>query len=430
MKKLIILTFVILLAGCASAPGDSNYLNGKSSTHFGHPIYGKLLNIDGKYVFKEFSTGYDSRYNKDEPWVRLNDMNPMWSTEKEDCMTGFTFEEDECTTENEVLFRKKSTDFTGEKTTRYLAYTVFSLGLASTNVPAAVEFDEKKYKSAIKNAENDLNDKYGSSENSYEYLLEEYDNDKKYYEEKSKMLIEDRSSTASPVFNIRDDSGLFETNPTVFEKLVSTSRDYRDLYSKRKYHRSKSLINLVEQVKNENSIKLRKLEVWASTLSVRCNANGIDNVNYRIECPDDISSSTEAFDVYVVVDSVDYDKVLPAQMYEENEHVSLSFKNNYFYLVNKTGSYISLDRLSFYHNGKIATLSNLRVELPPHAESVLMSIERLPIDYDAVRFRNITKSSVDGISIEYGVALKYRVVNSNSDNTLFKTRNYKLKDLI
>ena len=430
MRGIIISFLVVFLGGCATHQQNIDGNNpSQDSNNRKHFIYGKLENNSEGYAFTQFSESYV----KAEPWVRLPDMKPMWNTQKEDCLTGIveiTNKDVTCKTGDERLFRTKGTDFTAKKTTGYVFLSALSFGLWATMPPGAVEFDRNDYQSSVKEAEKKLIDAYKTFGQGYLKYLNEYDNDMRDFNELYDNIVSGYKSNVIPKINIRDDSGIFDGDASSFRNKISVSKN--NIISRNGFDRveAKTIDNLVLLAKDRNSTATEKLRTATSALSVTCNNRKFSNFNYIIKCPEVVDSSSTEFRVDVVIESFSYRNVLPKYISEEDEFVSLILKDGGFYLTNKTKSYITVDSLSFYHNGKIATSSKIGGELAPLSEAQLVSLNRLPVDQNAIAFNNVTKADALRTKIEYGVAVKYRIVNTNRENTLFKTSEYLLYDLI
>ncbi|PIE40634.1 MAG: hypothetical protein CSA49_07440 [Gammaproteobacteria bacterium] len=428
-----LLIFVLLsVSGCTtnsqndrskiSTPDSLN--SAHDSINLEHKIYGKLEKQGDGYFFTEFS----ETYRANQPWVRLTDMKPMWDTSKEDCLTGIveiTNKDITCKTGNEKLFRTKGTDFTVKKTAGYVFFSVLSLGAGAPMPPGAVKFNWKKYLSSTKEAKSRLVDNHLT-------LMNEYNAEMSKFNQIYNKVAHNYKNAANPTpnINLHDKSGLFGNNASAFKNYISVSKNIIPSKDDVGYLQAKTMDNLVLLVKNRNSQILKKLNQATSTLSVTCRNREMADVNYRIKCPKNVASSEAKFKVNVFVDSISYKDVQPKSFRAKDSHIELILKNGLFYLTNKTKSYVTVDSISFYHNGKIATSSRLKSELAPLSESSLTSINSLPIDRRAIEFRNLTKTKASKTKIEYGVALKYRVVNTNKENTLFKTRNYQLLSLL
>ncbi|THB65594.1 MAG: hypothetical protein D6B27_08350, partial [Gammaproteobacteria bacterium] len=80
--------------------------------------------------------------------------------------------------------------------------------------------------------------------------------------------------------------------------------------------------------------------------------------------------------------------------------------------------------------GKISTISKISNEFAPLSEGKLVSIDRFSLSENVISFKNVKKRYAHKKNIEYGVAIKYRISGANKERTLFKTRKYRLSNLI
>lgn len=426
MKRVVVPLLLAVLAGCASQPHTGDNAGWATSNH-SYSIYGKLEKTNSGYRFTE----YAEDYTKNEPWVRLSDMRPMWNIETEHCLGGLAAKEDViCKSQNELLFRSKKLDFTPRKTAAYAVMSVLSVGLWTALPPAAVEFNRRAYASAINEATQKLDEAYKPLGQSYVEYLDEYNAAMLAFHKAYDETASSYRADAKPVIRVRDNSGLFKWDASIFSHNVIVSENRLLSRKDLGYLNAKGIDSLLILVQDRNAAATQKLQEASSTLTVSCRNMGVFQMSYTLNCPEQIKASATEFNVEVVVQSVSYKNVLPKHIHEEDNFVSVTLRDGEFYLSNKSESYINIDSISFYHNGKIATSSNLGRELAPLSEVKLMSLDRLSIDRDAIAFDNMTKTKALNTKLTYGIALKYKVTNTNKENTLFKTREYRLYDLI
>jgi hypothetical protein len=419
------------VGGCATNHQSDNAW--RDSVDLKYAIYGKLEKQDDGYHFTEFSEGYVET----QPWVRLTDMKPMWNTQKEDCVTGIpelTSKDVTCKTHDEKFFRSKGTDFTVKKTVGWAVFSALSLGVAAAMPPAAVEFNQREYLSAVREATNKLNSVYEPLGQNYLAYLNEYNAEMtslyELYEKVESDYIEKDIPIPTPVVNLRDESGLFGGNVSGFKKRIAISKNA--IPSKDNFDDvgSSAIDDLVSLTRDRNSIIASKLRNAESTLWITCSDRWFARVHYTITCPKKVNISSAEFEVDVVVESMSYRNILPKSISEEDESIRVVLRDEMFYLQNKTSSFITVDSISFYHNGKIATVHKLEGEWAPSSEGKLISLSRFPIATEAIGFSNITKSIALSTKVEFGVALKYRIINRNIEKTLFKTNKYQLMNLL
>lgn len=131
----------------------------------------------------------------------------------------------------------------------------------------------------------------------------------------------------------------------------------------------------------------------------------------------------------IYIKSKDYKNVLPSNYHNENPDIQVSLTGKIISLVNNTSNYISLDALSLYHNSNILTKDNYDIEIPPNGVKTLnlnvFNLKTLQSDY-----YNLTQKRANNEVVDFGFALKYTITEENKHKSLYKTKKYKLADII
>ena len=104
--------------------------------------------------------------------------------------------------------------------------------------------------------------------------------------------------------------------------------------------------------------------------------------------------------------------------------VKIYFKNDQYYAENKTNSYVMLDSISIYFKHNIETIEGLKKQLPPFSDSEIISGRRFNKTKNLRVFKNTTKVELK-IPVKAGIAVKYRVIDTNKERTLHKVNNIK-----
>ncbi|WP_281649198.1 hypothetical protein [Parendozoicomonas sp. Alg238-R29] len=431
MKRELLIASLMFVTACSTnSPIKSNNSPSVSNSKiFEYDLYGKLEKIDNSYEFTKFST----LFNEYEPWVNLTTMQPMWNVAQEDCTTGLveiTNKSITCQTQDERLFREKGVDLSAKKTAGYVLFTAMSLGVGAALTPGAVKFNEDSYQNAVNEAKNKLLDIDKITDFSYKQILEEYNSEMLSLKTNYNETVTAYKANIKPTFKLTDKSGLFGKRNINYNNHVSITKNKTFSFESIQPVSANSLDALLFLTKNRNSDLINGLEKSTSDLNVACVSNKLKNVNYTVQCPSKVKASDKDFNVNFTIHSINYEKVLPKSMIFEDGKVKVTFDGHNFHIQNKTESYITINSLSFYHNSRIASFSKLDYEVSPLAESVFSSLNNLTLNYRAIEFSNITKSKAQKKSIKYGIALKYKVINTNQEKTLFKTKPYILSNLI
>lgn len=428
MKKITILLMicVISLTGCTT--NTTSNIQVKGSQELKHHLYGKLEANNDSYIFTEFS----EHYNNNEPWVRLTDFQPMWNIGKESCLTGIvelTNRSATCQSESLKLFREKGTDFTVKRTSGYILLSVFSLGLWATMPPGSVEFNHGKYLKAVEQANRKLHETSNGNNSEHEALLLKYDEAMSNFERSYKIISSEyQKKSAQPLISMNDQSGLFKGTSDTFQKFISVKRN--NIIELETNLQSSSLENLVFITENRNQKAINELIKKSENFFVNCKGNSLKGVKYTLKCPQTVLSSESKFTVEAVIHSIDYKRVIPNNFNESDQNLTINMRSGIINIVNKTDNFVSIDSLSFYHNGNIASEYKMNYELPPGSEKDILSINSMPIVWKFLSFYDVTRNSANIKKIEYGFAVKYTISDTNKEKTFFKRNTYRLIDLI
>lgn len=137
--------------------------------------------------------------------------------------------------------------------------------------------------------------------------------------------------------------------------------------------------------------------------------------------------------IVLEIDSVVKKGVMPTGYSNRDENISIVMNGRHIELKNKTDRFVTIDAVSLYHKDIILTKGGTNfeyfIELPPNGTRTinigLFDIERLDRDY-----WQLTKKKAIAKNFDFGFAVKYRITESGSPKTLFKTTAYNLYDLI
>jgi len=430
MKKIALLAAAIAISGCANSPSKQAQLDNISSAPLDitHHLYGKLDSVGGDYQFTQFS-----EQPGDGAWVRLSDLEPTWSTEKENCLTGlveYTNDEITCKTASEDQFREKSVDFTPKKTAAYVTLSALTFGVWSVMPPGAVEFNAAAYKEAVTKAKQNLLSEEGLSEAEYTKLLRQYDQIVESFQDRDEKIRSGYSRfRPSPKIRLNDQSGLYEGKAEAFRRAVSLSHNTLSIPKSRSALSDDQLRQLVVTAKASMDDFLDLVTKQSSKVDVKCSNKSFNGIHYRISCPDSVDRGTEEFVAEVTIESRSYDNVAPKELKLSDQAVDVTLSNGSITVANKTKSYISVDSISYYYNGRVVSQS-LSEEIAPLSSRPVLNVRDLPIEKQRLAFSGVTKAKAQKTLVEFGLASKYRVVDLNREKTLLSTNNYTLYDLL
>ncbi|MGF1740367.1 hypothetical protein L4C34_04660 [Vibrio profundum] len=411
---------MLVIAGCSS-----NKISQTKKTDAPKiPLYALLKNTSNGYQFAQFSNDYV----RGKPWVRLSDGNPMWDTRKEDCTIGLTpVESERCSKMDDTLFMYKGSDFTAEKTAQYAVLSVISIGIMSIAPPGSVEFDKGKYNKALEEANTTFKDKYPN----YRAYLERFDFVRTKMETKVKEIGSAYYNHQSkPVkLTIVDKSGLYKNNTVntkTFERGVKLSKAN---FTRWEHFSDDNLYKLVDSINSYEKLRLDQIRLAAENYLLSCNPKYLRNIHFKYQCAPSVGINNKSVSAKVIISSVDYNDVIPSSLKASDKHLRVWLEGRKVYVENKTSKYIVVSSIAFYYQSKIASLSNLDINLPPHGLVQEKTLSDFPVDWALVSFKNMTKYKVKRTKVHYGWAIKYSS-EGGSNKTLYKDRDIKLENLI
>lgn len=217
---------------------------------------------------------------------------------------------------------------------------------------------------------------------------------------------------------------------------------YEDLY------KSKDLIdftvlknNLLEKINNDKKdysqyVKNSFEKAYYSFEGTQKNTvkykNGI-SVNYHCQSPYKINYTYGEkinIDIKVIVDSLNFYHIAPNDFAISDKNMQINFEYPgdeviAATFVNKTKEYLSALSVTSYYKDQVFTHLDFNLELAP------MSSKKYPVrqhlDFD---FKNITREFAEKTFVDYGYALKYKIINTNIEKTIYDTKKYRLIDLL
>jgi len=425
---LICALIITVFGACTStSERDINSVDSvfESPACMGFELFAKLRKHGSKYIFEQYSTQYSSN----EPWVKLNDRLPMWFIGTEyKCLndTKENWPVQCCKTMNEELFRF------------FTPKSMFDIGIVHVANPFGnVQFDNNKfitayndaYKNSALNVCEDIrriSEKTTKISNRYNNILSKYN--EMFNIAKKRVKI-----------NYYNKSGCWFDKKELKNKIqVNISKN--NLPYKRpvfpELTRSK-LDELIESIDNyydtrySNSAFFKKLQETCSFLNVQCEFQKSMNIDYSLEYPSEVyvNNTNFAVPIEVIVNTINIRNMRPSNIRIRDDNLELLLSEGIIYLTNLSNRYLSLDNVAFYYNNEISSIQN-SLDLPPHATKIEILFSKFRLKSEAISFENIDETKARKININYGFALKYRIVDLNKEITLYKTKKYNLFNLI
>lgn len=428
-KKLVYIIVVLstcLIYSCASKePAINNSENVKiiAPKCKGVSIYGKLQKTDNTYTFSKFSNFFIKP--NDTPWIKINDNEPMWFVGNEYKCIDRKDAHYNCKTINESFFR-----FPKKR----------SLNIYNVHVPTSyvdVEFDKKKYAIAYNEAYKknciDFCNKIIMFSNRYNAIIEHYDEIVSEYNEK----YQDVQNNIQ--IKYRDESGCYINQCDIRQKIKVDILKNK-LHKKRPRipsYSTKSFTSLIDKMntfldgKYDQKNYFSKLAKTCSYYTLHCEKQKCKDVEYVLSYPKKIDINTKKNPpiIEIVINNVNCRDVKPSFIEGKDKNLKLVFSDDIILLTNMSDNYLTVDNIAFYYNGQI-TSNNNSIDLPPQSTNVEILFSKFNVKSKYINFEQMTKEKAQNINIDYGFAVKYRIVDLDKGITLYKTQKYNLFDLI
>lgn len=417
--RITIISIVFFLHGCTSAVVEPSVKKVNDNIYHGkHDLFAKLVKINGKYVFKNLTSEYKS---KSEPWVRLNDLKPMFVTETEkDCYLGIGLatlgakkDVEMCGSNDQKLFRVESGD-SSQKIANGIMLIV-TVGTTGTGRLTNIKFDRNQYEKAVSDAlDNTIIDR--------KELIREHDDLWGEWEYTKRMYAEYKKNNINPYIKVKDKSGLYNKKEVDFSNFVAIQD--RELTTP-------DNIFLLDNITSNTLVNVKKIKeelkgIWGKeqkSYLVTCKSGVKDGFNFKINCPIEIEKNKAKFLVDVTVLSKNIKRLIPNDFVGRDKNLEVQIFNGHIIVRNLTSTFLTLDSLSIYYIDKISTKTLLNLELPPQSEKDI-SISDFTYRLPNMSRTHYTSNDARKEIIKYGFAAKYTSSNKSIEKTLHKTKEY------
>jgi len=425
MNKLKIVTLILItfyLFGCASTQREEQKL---SRLHINKPIYGLLENTNSGYQFTEFRT---TPTNEKKPWVNLKGgylNNKLNSTR---CgiglLKGSKGELDCSIIVRDDMFMEKELD--GFDAFARVILSPFFFGATLTGATFDVNFDQESFDKAYSEAFKALNiEELKKVEIALVALDDNYRKIVTTYDKATSSSLE------SLGMKINDKSG-FYAGRTHFKDLVTITKNN---ISRIPTIHANTPLELHSNIQKQSFILASEWKKQSSTLNISCNNKRKEKFVIRMRCKNTLpvvdGRLVGTIDVDII--GINIDRVFANHFDLKDESLQLSFSNNLIGFTNLTSQFINIDSVAVYYQDKIAKSRKLDLEMAPNStlnhQNKLKLIE-FPIEWNLLEFKALTKKEAMKQELNFGFAIKYRVINTSVEKTLYLTKEFPLIELI
>ncbi|MEZ9537612.1 hypothetical protein AB4160_05380 [Shewanella sp. 10N.286.51.B8] len=414
-QRFISIIGILVLAGCASNSKFSKIETIESNL----PIYATLaMDEKNKFYFEKFS--YSSIPNS----INLNNLTHNFPTQDGICAKHLVERNSEVNRNlnNKILcdtdlqFRS-ATVSTGAIIGNTIGNAYAALASMGIGVSAyyGVEFDTEEYEDALSQALAKVN--RVTIINDANQLFYETNSSLQLSKIKFEEMRNKLQSKLGKSIKINDTSKLFAKNEIVhIEKTSSMPPISRNVIWQDNNELKIYLLKKLDESRSEGKLTLQCSRLKSFHFSTEgCEQSWDYDSKHTI---DPITYNVKSANQYVFEPHFD--------MNDSNIAIRLT-SNGYLKVENRTNSFITINSLSLYFGADIETDSNINLEIPPSATSSNMSIHSFNI-YDKNRkLKNIKKENLEK-ELSLGLALKYKVLNTNKENTLYDTNIYKYSE--
>lgn len=417
--SLTALAAAMMLAGCASnqaVDGDNKPVVAEINSDL--PVYAKLdLTPEGKYYFSEFS------FKEFKNSINLNTLSHNLNTRKVGCQDeiyniGPDKQEKTELCHDKVLSSFRTSSYTGEamaQNTLSVLITVLSFGTQAHSYRFS-SFDNELFSKALNEAltaqpREQLISQFNSI---YQQSSQIFAQNKTAYDNKWQELID----KLEKVLVVKDNSQLYQGKP---EANIHPSPSVSDKVSiDFRWGSGSDLSAKLQEAANNEYAKGGWLLICRPIRGFKHTHSGCDQ---RWGIADELTVKP----VLYTIDSASRYRYI-AVVNASNAHVSaVSDRSGRITITNLTNSFLTIDSLSLYIGRDIETLSNLNVQLPPKGVNYSLSLTKYS-NFQMTNLANVKKSHL-ARSVNLGLAMKYKVADTNLENTLYKTNSVKIQDL-
>lgn len=387
-------------------------------------LFAKIEKIDNKYFITKIS-------NYEKLTFNLNNLTPQFDTKTYRC--SFSFDKPktinpsgslELCKDDEKTFRKLkvavgSTAFTN----------IFSFGLGAVmgfNLRDSV-FDKDEFEKAIK--ESCENTKINREELLKMFIEFSSDVNKMY---ENYLLYSKNGINFNHV--ITDKSGFFKSDID-FSSLYNINKlptpdikiSFNPIEENYKEFFYKKLTEIKDKINNYNYTLIFKPTTFSNNYNISISVEE-NNIPYSPQNKQNINLN-------FVILSKNFDKVYPNYS-NEDKNIKIIFDGKRLNIFNKTPNFIQIKSIAIYYNNAIKNISyqeNNLLELPPNSylkDPIPVEIFENSDIQKSYSYKNITLEIAKKIQINFGFALKYRIVEQNIDRTLYKVNSYNLAQIL
>lgn len=453
--KYIMYFFLVLL----SVSLGNNFASAESlrTSLPGETLYADIVKLENNYKL--------SRISNSKLLINLNDMTPTVDTAEHNCGVyagnGRPVSGNSKSCPPESLFRISKIDKT--KTAAYttlmfgmsallgnhVRYSYFDMDLFKTATDQAIpETNRTRYinkfielseyknysETKINEIESYKNSKANDLKNKYIIPYKQKINDANYT-----LTLNDKSGFYDKSINFSQLVRLYENNFDIFHftdkpisvlKIETTPENFDEIINKTKSN-IKELTdfyssNIPKDLENYEKFLIKQ----SSTVLVhKLIESSYNDYTIDLNVPDIIAVKQKdeiQVPIKLTILAKTFNNIYPSDQFSD-QNISIYFDGKKIKLTNKTNYFVQIKNISTYYNNNIDNQS-YDIELPPKSYKEMFFS---PYSIAAQSYYpNINAKSAKNKNVSFGFAVKYRLVEMNTDKTLFKVNKYNVYSLL
>lgn len=185
-------------------------------------------------------------------------------------------------------------------------------------------------------------------------------------------------------------------------------------------------------IKAKNSLK-DTADQYRSNLSAqsaRFNINHsetykVDGFKIECDCPKEINAeNTSKVEAKFTIKSKTFEDVYPSYS-NSDDRLSVEFDGTALTCTNKSDKYLQIVSIAGYYNSEVNNFSGV-FDLPPQTYKKVYPLKGASNLQKEATYVDVDKAKASRTDFTFGFAVKYRSVDQNIDNTLYKAYKYNL----
>lgn len=453
--KYIIYCFLVLFS--ISLGNSFVYAESKRTPLPGKLLYADIVKVENNYKL--------SRISNSSLLINLNDLTPTVDTAEHDCGVyagnGRPVSGNSRSCPPESLFRITKTD-----KTKTAAFTVLMFGMSAIlgNHVRYSYFDMELFKAATDQVipEHDrtryvnMYNELSVYNNSLKAKTNEIESFKKIKvkELKDKYIIpyKQKKNNAKYILSVNDKSGFYDnsishsqllrlyensfdsfdfteqpnielvinTTPESFDKIISETKTNIENLT------NTYISNVPQELENYEKYLVKRSSLLFVNRLVESRIN-----DYRIDLnvPETIlveDKNEIQVPIKLTILSKNFNNIYPRDRFDD-KNISLHFDGKKIIITNKTSYFVQIKTISAYYNNNIDN-QIYDLELPPKSyKEIFFSPSSIA---GQSYYQDINAQLAKSKNVSFGFAVKYRLVEMNTDKTLFKINKYNVYSLL